>query len=74
VDRGQGGAILRGVPLRSRLIANFSAAMAVASRVPAVYNFLVRHPFSWMAIKQRVMSATSMSESRFKIREQTGLY
>src|SRR5271169_927581 len=31
----------RGVPLRSRLIANFSRSMALASLAPAVYNFIV---------------------------------
>src|SRR5258708_13109239 len=31
----------RGVPLRSRVIGNFSTAMAWASLAPAVYNFIV---------------------------------
>ena len=34
----------RGVPFRSRLIANFSRAMSLASRTPGVYNFFVSNP------------------------------
>ncbi|MBI4622958.1 MAG: 4Fe-4S dicluster domain-containing protein, partial [Verrucomicrobia bacterium] len=33
-----------GVPLRSRLVANFSLAMAAASLAPAVHNWLVTNP------------------------------
>ncbi len=37
----------RGVPLRSRLIANFSKINELAARVPGVYNFFLRvQPFS----------------------------
>jgi FAD/FMN-containing dehydrogenase/Fe-S oxidoreductase len=42
----------RGVPLRSRLVANFSSAMGIASHVPAVYNFLVSNAVTGHLIKQ----------------------
>ncbi|MBV8216675.1 MAG: FAD-binding protein [Verrucomicrobia bacterium] len=42
----------KGVPLRSRLIANFSAAMKAASATPAVYNFLAGNPAAAKLIKQ----------------------
>jgi FAD/FMN-containing dehydrogenase/Fe-S oxidoreductase len=42
----------QGVPLRSRLIANFSAAMKAASAAPAVYNFLAGNPGTAKLIKQ----------------------
>ncbi|MBV8099419.1 MAG: FAD-binding protein [Verrucomicrobia bacterium] len=42
----------QGVPLRSRLIANFSTAMKAASGMPAVYNFLADNPVTAKLIKQ----------------------
>src|SRR6201997_4372720 len=42
----------QGVPLRSRLIANFSTAMKAASATPAVYNFLAGNPVTAKFIKQ----------------------
>jgi FAD/FMN-containing dehydrogenase/Fe-S oxidoreductase len=42
----------KGVPLRSRLIANFSTAMKVASAAPAVYNFLAGNATTAKLIKQ----------------------
>jgi FAD/FMN-containing dehydrogenase/Fe-S oxidoreductase len=42
----------KGVPLRSRLIANFSTAMKVASAAPAIYNFLAGNASTAKLIKQ----------------------
>jgi FAD/FMN-containing dehydrogenase/Fe-S oxidoreductase len=42
----------RGVPWRSRLIAGFSQSMALASRVPRVYNFLVSNALTARLIKR----------------------
>ena len=42
----------KGVPMRSRLIAEFSTAMKVASVAPAVYNFLAGNPITAKLIKQ----------------------
>src|SRR5215469_16190776 len=42
----------QGVPLRSRLIANFSAAMKAASAAPAIYNFLAGNTVTAKLIKQ----------------------
>jgi FAD/FMN-containing dehydrogenase/Fe-S oxidoreductase len=42
----------QGVPLRSRLIANFSTAMKAASSMPALYNFLSGNPITAKLIKQ----------------------
>jgi FAD/FMN-containing dehydrogenase/Fe-S oxidoreductase len=42
----------KGVPLRSRLIANFSTAMKVASVAPGVYNFLAGNGSTAKLIKE----------------------
>jgi FAD/FMN-containing dehydrogenase/Fe-S oxidoreductase len=42
----------RGVPLRSRLIANFSRSMALASLVPSAYNFIVTNPWTASLFKR----------------------
>ena len=41
----------QGIPLRSRLIANFSTAMKAASAMPVVYNFLAGNPATAKLIK-----------------------
>ena len=42
----------KGVPLRSRIIGNFSTTMKVASVVPAIYNFLAGNPVTAPLIKE----------------------
>ena len=42
----------RGIPFRSRLIAGFSSAMAVAQLAPRLYNFLVANPVTSRCLKQ----------------------
>ena len=42
----------QGVPIRSRLIANFSTAMKVASATPSLYNFLAGNPVTAKLMKQ----------------------
>ena len=41
-----------GIPLRSRLIANFSEAMKIASSVPVMYNFLTGNAVTGTLIKR----------------------
>jgi FAD/FMN-containing dehydrogenase/Fe-S oxidoreductase len=41
-----------GVPLRSRLIANFSASAKAGSLAPGLYNFMMTNPVTSKAIKQ----------------------
>ncbi|MBV9672434.1 MAG: FAD-binding oxidoreductase [Verrucomicrobia bacterium] len=43
---------LHGVPMRARLIGEFSRAMAVASTAPSLFNFLVVHPASAGLLKR----------------------
>ncbi len=50
-----------GVPLRSRLIGNFSRISALASLVPSVYNFTIQQPFLSRLIKKTTGFATERS-------------
>jgi FAD/FMN-containing dehydrogenase/Fe-S oxidoreductase len=51
----------RGVPFRSRLVANFSRAMRWASLAPGLHNRLVRHPVLARWLKARVGFAADRS-------------
>jgi FAD/FMN-containing dehydrogenase/Fe-S oxidoreductase len=54
----------RGVPLRSRLIAGFSRAMAVAQLAPDVYNFLVTNRVTARLVKRLAGFAPGRSMPR----------
>lgn len=50
-----------GVPLRTRMIANFTSSSAKAARVPGLYNFLVKNPVLGRWIKSASGFATQRS-------------
>ncbi|HEY0792796.1 MAG TPA: FAD-linked oxidase C-terminal domain-containing protein, partial [Chthoniobacterales bacterium] len=54
----------RGVPLRARLIGEFSRAMALASVAPAAYNFVVSNPVTANAFKRLAGFAPGRSMPR----------
>jgi FAD/FMN-containing dehydrogenase/Fe-S oxidoreductase len=51
----------RGVPLRSRLIANFSRSMALASLAPPIYNFIVTNRLTAALFKRLAGFASGRS-------------
>ena len=51
----------RGIPMRARLIANFSQAMRAASHAPAFYNFFVRNAFTAQVFKRLAGFASERS-------------
>jgi Fe-S oxidoreductase len=50
-----------GVPLRSRMIANFTASSRLASAAPGVYNFIMTNPATSKLIKKTVGFAVERS-------------
>lgn len=50
-----------GVPVRSKLIANFTRSSSLASILPGVYNFIVRNPISSTLFKKSVGFAIQRS-------------
>ncbi|HLO80042.1 MAG TPA: FAD-linked oxidase C-terminal domain-containing protein [Chitinophagaceae bacterium] len=50
-----------GVPMRSRMIANFTASSKLASIAPGIYNYLVTNPFSSNLIKKAAGFAVKRS-------------
>lgn len=52
---------VHGVPFRSRLIANFTNLSKLSMLVPALYNWLIKNPFTGKWVKQLAGFATARS-------------